>query len=141
MTARENATLVRRWFEEVWNKRSDATVHELLDPAAIGHLEGLVTHNVAEFFAARSILFDAFPDLQVSVEGILAEGDQVAVRWSAEGTHRGQLLGISATGQPVTLRGMTWLRLSDGRIVEGWDAWNQGRLMNELQAAAISNRG
>jgi steroid delta-isomerase-like uncharacterized protein len=96
---------------------------------------------VAEFFAARSILFDAFPDLQVSVEGILAEGDQVAVRWSAEGTHRGQLLGISATGQPVTLRGMTWLRLSDGRIVEGWDAWNQGRLMNELQAAAISNRG
>jgi steroid delta-isomerase-like uncharacterized protein len=141
MTARENATLVRRWFDEVWNKRSDATVHELLHSAAIGHLEGLVTHNVAEFFAARSILFDAFPDLQVSVEGILAEGDQVAVRWSAEGTHRGQLLGISATGQPVTLRGMTWLRLSDGRIVEGWDAWNQGRLMNELQAAAISNRG
>jgi len=141
MTARENATLVRRWFDQVWNKRSDATVHELLDPAAIGHLEGLVTHNVAEFFAARSILLDAFPDLQVSVEGILAEGDQVAVRWSAEGTHRGQLLGISATGQPVTLRGMTWLRLSDGRIVEGWDAWNQGRLMNELQAAAISNRG
>lgn len=140
MTARENATLVRRWFDQVWNKRSDATVHELLDSAAIGHLEGLVTHNVAEFFAARSILLDAFPDLQVSVEGILAEGDQVAVRWSAEGTHRGQLLSIPATGQPVTLRGMTWLRLSDGRIVEGWDAWNQGRLMNELQAAVKSHR-
>ena len=135
MTAPENATLVRRWFDEVWNKRRDATVHELLDPAAIGHLEGLVTHNVTEFLAARSILLNAFPDLRVSVEEILAEGDAVAVRWSAEGTHRGQLLSIPGTGHPITIRGMTWLRLSNGRIVEGWDAWNQGRLMNDLQTA------
>ena len=133
MTAPENATLVRRWFDEVWNERRDATVHELLDPAAIGHLEGLVTHNVAEFLAARSILLNAFPDLRVLVEGILADEDEVAVRWSAEGTHRGQLLSIPCTGHPITIRGMTWLRLSNGCIVEGWDAWNQGRLMNELQ--------
>jgi steroid delta-isomerase-like uncharacterized protein len=135
MTAPENATLVRRWFDEVWNKRRDATVHELLDPAAIGHLEGLVTHNVTEFFAARSILLSAFPDLRVSVEGILAEENEVAVRWSAEGTHRGHLLSIPGTGRPITIRGMTWLRFSNGRIVEGWDAWNQGQLMNELQTA------
>ena len=135
MTAPENATLVRRWFDEVWNERRDATVHELLDPAAIGHLEGLVTHNVAEFLAARSILLNAFPDLRVLVEGILADEDEVAVRWSAEGTHRGQLLSIPCTGHPITIRGMTWLRLSNGHIVEGWDAWNQGRLMNDLQTA------
>jgi predicted ester cyclase len=60
------------------------------------------------------------------------------VRWAAEGTHRGELLGIAATGLHIAIRGMTWLRLSNGRIVEGWDSWNQGRLMSELQAAAAS---
>lgn len=142
MTASENTTLVRRWFDDVWNKRRDATVHELLDPAAVGHLEGLVTHNVTEFFAARSFLLNAFPDLRVIVEGIVAEGDEVAVRWSAEGTHRGELLGIPGTGHPIIIRGMTWLRISNGRIVEGWDAWNQGRLVSELQAAVeVSSKG
>jgi steroid delta-isomerase-like uncharacterized protein len=136
MTATDNAALVRRWLDEVWNQRRDATVHELLDPNAIGHLEGVVTRGVPDFLAARAFLLDAFPDLRVTAEGILAEGDEVTFRWSAEGTHRGDLLGIPATGQPIQFRGMTWLRFSNGRIVEGWDHWNQGRLMSELQAAA-----
>jgi len=138
MTDSDNSALTRRWFDEVWNKRHDATVHELLDPNAVGHLEGLVTRGVAEFFSARSFLVSAFPDLDVTVEATLAQNDQVAVRWSVKGTHRGELLGIPATGTPVTFRGITWLRFSNGRIVEGWDAWNQGRLMAELQTAAKS---
>lgn len=136
MTATDNAALVRRWFDEVWNQRRDATMQELLDPNAIGHLEGLVTHGVKEFAAARSMLLEAFPDIRVHAEAILAQGEEVAIRWSAEATHRGPLLGVAATGQPIRIRGMTWLRLSNGRIVEGWDAWNQGRLMSELQTTA-----
>lgn len=136
MTRSDNSTLARRWFDDVWNKRRDETVHELLDPGAIDHLEGLVTHGVSEFFAARSFLLNAFPDFHITVEAAIAEGDDVAVRWSATGTHRGELLGVPATGNPVALQGITWLRFSSGRLVEGWDAWNQGRLMNELHAAA-----
>jgi steroid delta-isomerase-like uncharacterized protein len=138
MTPTENAAIVRRWFDEVWNQRRDATVHELLDPSSIGHLEGLIARGVAEFFTARSFLLNAFPDLRVTVEALLADEDEAAVRWAAEGTHRGELLGIAATGLQIAIRGMTWLRLSNGRIVEGWDSWNQGRLMSELQAAAAS---
>jgi predicted ester cyclase len=138
MTPSENAAIVRRWFDEVWNQRRDATVHELLDPSSVGHLEGLVAHGVAEFFAARSFLLKAFPDLRVTVEAVLADEDEAAVRWAAEGRHEGELLGIAATGRPIAIRGMTWLRLSNGRIVKGWDSWNQGRLMNELRAAAAS---
>ena len=136
MTATDHAALVRRWLEEVWNQRRDDTVHELLDPEAVGHLEGVVTRGVPDFLAARSFLLQAFPDLRVVPEAILAAGDEVTFRWSAEGTHRGELLGIPATGQAIKFRGMTWLRFSNGRIVEGWDHWNQGRLMSELQAAA-----
>jgi len=135
MAETDNSSLARRWFDEVWNKRRDATVHELLDPNAVGHLEGLVTRGVAEFLAARSFLLTAFPDLHIEVDATVAQGDQVAVRWSVKGTHRGELLGIAATDQPVAIRGISWLRFSNGRIVEGWDAWNQGRLVAELQAA------
>jgi steroid delta-isomerase-like uncharacterized protein len=137
MTETENTAIARRWFDEIWNKRREATIHELLDPNAVGHLEGLVTHGVDEFLAARAFILNAFPDVAISVEATAAQGDEVAVRWSVRGTHRGELLGVPATGRPITIRGMTWLRFTgDGRIAEGWDAWNQGRLMAELQAAA-----
>jgi steroid delta-isomerase-like uncharacterized protein len=136
MPEADNSVIVRRWLNEVWNGRNDATVRELLDPAAVGHLEGLTTQGIDEFFAARAHLLDAFPDFRVEVEALMADGDHVAARWSASGTHRRPLLGIPATGKPIRFRGLTWFTLSDGRIVEGWDVWNQGRLMAELQAAA-----
>jgi predicted ester cyclase len=109
---------------------------EMLHPDAVGHLEGLVTHGVAEFLSARAFLIGAFPDLHINVDDSVCEGDNVVVRWSVTGTHKGDILGIAATGTPVSFRGITWLRFADGRLVEGWDSWNQGKLMQELQAAA-----
>lgn len=138
MTETDNCALALRWLDDIWNKRREATVHELLDPNAVGHLEGLVTRGIDEFLAARSILLKAFPDLSITAEATLAQDDQVAVRWKVHGTHQGELLGIPGTGSSVTFRGITWLRFAKGRITEGWDAWNQGRLMAELQAAASS---
>jgi steroid delta-isomerase-like uncharacterized protein len=131
-----NTVLARRWFDDVWNKRREATITEMLDPGAVGHLEGLVTHGIDEFMSARGYLIGAFPDLHISVEDTASEGDNVAIRWSFTGTHRGDNLGIPATGKAVSFRGITWFRFANGRLVEGWDSWNQGRLMNELQAAA-----
>ena len=131
----DNAALARRWFGEVWNERRDATVHELLAPDALGHLEGLVSRGVDEFLSARAFLLGAFPDLRITVEATASEAENVVVRWSASATHGGDAMGMLATGTPVTFRGITWLRFSNGRIVEGWDAWNQGRLVSQLQAA------
>ena len=137
MTESGNIALARRWFDDIWNKRRDATIHEMLDPKAVGHLEGLVTHGIDEFLAARVFILKAFPDVAVDVDAIIAQGDQVAVRWSVRGTHRGDFLGVAPTDKPITIRGMTWLRFTaEGRIAEGWDAWNQGRLVAELRAAS-----
>jgi steroid delta-isomerase-like uncharacterized protein len=132
MSASENAALARRWFEEVWNQRRDATVTELLADPCEGHMEGGLVRGPREFLAARAALLGAFPDIRVVVEGTLAEGDEVAVRWSASGTHRGEHLGPSASGRPVSFRGISWLRFDRGRVVEGWDSWNLGKLMSEL---------
>jgi steroid delta-isomerase-like uncharacterized protein len=127
-----NADLARRWFDEVWTQRRDETVRELLDPDIVGHMEGLEVRKPEDFLGARAALLNAFPDLRVSVEDVIAEGDRVAVRWSASGTHRGDNLGFEATHRPVSFRGVTWLVFSNGRIVRGWDSWNQGRLLIEL---------
>ena len=136
MSQSANAALARRWFDDVWNTRRETTIAELLDPGAVGHLEGLMTRGVEDFMQARAFLLDAFPDFRITIDDMVSEGDNVAVRWEVTGTHRGDLLGVAATGKAVAFRGITWLRFADGRIVEGWDSWNQGRLMHELQAAA-----
>jgi steroid delta-isomerase-like uncharacterized protein len=135
MPESENATLARRWFTEVWNERSEAAVNELLAPDAAGHMEGgLEVRGPAEFHPVRAALLGAFPDMEVNVDQIISQGDDVVVRWSAKGTHRGEHLGFPASNRAAAFRGMTWLRFQDGKIVEGWDAWNQGRVMRELGA-------
>lgn len=135
MAESSNIALSRRWIDEVWNQRLDATIRELLHPEAVGHLEGLVTRGVGEFLAAREHLTSAFPDFHIEVDDAIAQADKVALRWSATGTHRGTLMDMPATGRAVAFRGLTWFIVRNGRIVEGWDAWNQGRIFDELKAA------
>jgi steroid delta-isomerase-like uncharacterized protein len=133
-----SADLARRWFEEVWNQRRDGTVGELMASVCDGHMEGLDVRGPADFLAARAALLATFPDIAVKVEDVIAEGDKAAVRWSAIGTHRGGELGIPASGRKASFRGMSWMRFANGQIVEGWDSWNLGRLMEELRSASVA---
>ena len=121
-----------RWFREVWNERRRETIDELFPPDAIGHTEN-GDQGPAEFKAAREGLLNAFPEMYVEVEGTAADGDHVVVRWRVRGTHRGDGLGMPATGRPVNFRGMTWLTFKNGVIIEGWDSWNLGRLLESLR--------
>jgi len=134
MSDTSSTQLARRWFNDVWNDRREATIHELLHPDAIGHLEGVDVRGVEEFLQMRAALLEAFPDMRVNVESTIAEGDDVVLRWTASGTHRGAGLGFDATHRPVAFRGITWLRFANGQLVEGWDSWNQGGLIASLQA-------
>lgn len=130
-----NEALARRWFDEVWNQRRTDTVRELLTADSLCHSEttalkgpdAFLDHNLKPFLAA-------FPDLRVTVEGMVSDGDQVAVRWRAVGTHTGDGLGLPPTGRRVDFRGMTWIRYAGGKMVEGWDCWNQTGLMHALRA-------
>lgn len=77
----------------------------------------------------------AFPDLQTRVDDIVAEGDTVAYRWSARGTHQGELFGIAPTRKQVTIWGCSFSRFSGGKIVEDWDAFDSGAIMQQLGVA------
>jgi steroid delta-isomerase-like uncharacterized protein len=137
MSAESNEKLARRWFEEGWNGRSPSVVTELFAADGVGWMEGpdgdVEIRGPEPFLAARAALLDAFPDLSVAIDGTVAQGDDVVVRWSAEGTHRGGGLGFDASGKRIAFRGMTWMRFRDGKVVRGWDSWNQGRLLATLQ--------
>jgi predicted ester cyclase len=130
----ENRRTAIRFFEEVWNVRRDQTIDDVLHPSLAGHMEGAEFTGTGPYKQAREAILSAFPDFQVTVEDTAADGDHVVVRWSARGTHTGIGLGMDASQRRVSFRGMTWLTFAGGRVVEGWDSWNQGALLQSLQA-------
>ena len=132
----ENEALMRRWFRDVWRAGGEKTVDELLAPDIQGFLEGQEIHGPQGFQDFRRQLLDAFPDLAVEVEDVVEQGNRVAIRWRCSATHQGSGLGIPATSKQVTFRGMSWVEIQNGRIVRGWDSWNQGALVQSLMAPA-----
>jgi steroid delta-isomerase-like uncharacterized protein len=84
--------------------------------------------KTAEMFLA------AFPDTAYTIEQQVAEGDYVVTRWSARGTHDGELMGIPATGKTVEVTGIAIDRFSDGKIAESWGNWDTIGLLQQLGA-------
>ena len=127
--ANPNVALSLRWFEEVWNVRRTEIIDELLTPQSVGHMEGADVVGAEGFKKVRQEFLTAFPDLRLAVDGVVGDGDDVVVRWTATGTHTGPGFGGTPTGRVVSFRGMTWLRYRGGKLVEGWDNWDQTALM------------
>lgn len=78
------------------------------------------TEGIEELKVAFRRFHDAFPDLHIALDDVIAAGDRVATRWTATGTHRGELAGISATGRSVRWGGIDVYRFDEGLIVEWW---------------------
>jgi steroid delta-isomerase-like uncharacterized protein len=136
-TASENKALIRRWFEEVWNQGREELIDELRAPEAVatGLGEGTVeSRGPAPFKAFYSNLRSAFPDLHVSIEDMLAEGDRVAVRILLEGTHLGDSLGVPPTGKTVRFSGILIARIGGGKILESWNNLDQLGLLAQIGA-------
>jgi steroid delta-isomerase-like uncharacterized protein len=133
---KKNLALARRWFEEVWNRRRADAVVPLVTPETVGHMESGEVRGVEEFLKVHAEFLTIFPQLQITVEASLAAGDTVVVRWHASATHSGDGLGLKATNKTVNFRGLTWFRFDNGKIMEAWDGWNMGGLIQQLQEGA-----
>ena len=135
MSVEENVKLMRRWFQEVWNERNTQTINELVAPNAVtfGQLEdGQPLRGAAGFAAFAGRILGAFTEIHFVVEDVFGAGDKGVARWSATMTHSGDDLGMPATGKQVRLTGISVVRVSDGKFVEGWDNWDQLGLMKQL---------
>lgn len=138
MSAERNRVLATRWMDEIWNQRRTDILAEVVTAQTVGHADGMPDiHGLDGVRGYCGALLDAFPELRLTVEDMLAQGNDVVVRWRASATHGGGGLGIPATHRPVEFSGLTWMRFDDdGKLLEGWDGWNQGGVMQRLQAAA-----
>ena len=133
-----NKALVRRWFEEVWNKGRPEAIKEMLAEDAIVH--GLSDdpatplRGPADFLPFHTKFRDAFPNIDVIVEDVVAEGDRVAARCSVKGKHEGDGLGFIATGATSEFDGIVIVRIKDGMLVEGWNNWDFMKMYRQLGA-------
>jgi len=136
-----NVALIRRWFDEVWNHGRLETIDELLAPEAVTIGQSgpeAAMRGPREFRAFVEKLRAAFPDIQVTVEDGFEADDKVVARWSATMTHRGDQLGLPASGKQVRITGISIGRVVDGKIVEAWDNWDQLTMMREIGAVSES---
>jgi steroid delta-isomerase-like uncharacterized protein len=135
MSADENIQLMRRWFQEVWNEGRVQTVYELIsaDAVAIGQRGAeKQIHGPEEFVKFVREIRGAFPDIQIKVEDAFAADDKVVLRWSGTMTHTGDTLGIPPSGRAVRSSGITIARIVGGKIVEGWDSWDQLGMLDQI---------
>ena len=127
----ENKQLLRRWFDEVWNNGRADAIEELFDENGIAHgLSDDPSNPIIGPTGYRpfyEVFRQAFPNLMIVIEDMVAEGDKVAARCSVRGKHEGEFMGRSATQSPVEFTGMTIVRIDNGKIVE---AWNNFDFMN-----------
>jgi steroid delta-isomerase-like uncharacterized protein len=132
-----NGDLARRWFSEVWNGGDESAIDLLFAQDGVGHGLGDTDADVHGPEAFKPFVRNfraALPDLHMSIEDLLEQGDKVMVRIVLTGHHDGGGLGVPATGRAVRIEGMVLLRFDKGTIVEGWNSWDQLGLLRQIGA-------
>ena len=135
MSSETNKTLSRRFFEEVFSKGKLNVLDEIIvkdqvnsgpgnPPGLQPGLEG--TKQLVTMYRS------AFPDVHFTIDEQIAEGDKVVTRWTAHGTHQGELQGLPATGKSSTVTGIAVDQIVNGKIVESWGIFDYFAMMQQL---------
>jgi steroid delta-isomerase-like uncharacterized protein len=141
MSVDQNVAAMRRWFQEVWNEGRIQTVYDLMADhvVAVGQeMAGKEIHSPAEFVDLVHRFRGAFKNMHFTVDDAFGSGDRVALRWSATMTHAGDFLDLSATNRQVRITGTTIAQFENGKIIRGWDNWDQAALMQQISSSAAS---
>lgn len=133
MSTEQMKAAATRFIEQGFNKKnlaefdvyfSSSLVDHALPPGMPGGLEGRKMF-ISAFFAA-------FPDLQVQIGDLIVEDDKLVARWTAQGTHQGELMGVPPTGKSAAVAGIAIDRFENGQSVEHWEVFDQMGLMVQL---------
>ena len=132
----ENKALLRRWFDEVWNKGRAEAIDELFAADGVAHGlsddENSPMKGPADFKPFHTTFRGAFPEITVEIEQMIAEGDLVAAICKVRGSHKGDHLGIAATNVAVDFSGICVVRIRDGKIVEAWNNFDFMKLNRQI---------
>lgn len=134
VTEAENKELVRRSNDKIWGAGDLEILEEYV-------AEDYIEYNTASpepirgpegYRANVQMVRAAFPDLDVTTEDLIAEGDKVVTRYTLTGTHEGELMGIEPTGKRVEIEGISIGKIEDGKVVEGWSNIDVMGMMQQL---------
>ena len=131
MSTEENKALTRRGYEAL-NQRNWAAFDALVAPDIVFHNASTTIQGLEPYKQFISMYFTAFPDTHLFIEDIIAEGDNVVVRQTFQGTHKGDLMGIPPTGKQATATGISILRWANGKAVEQWANYDDLGLLQQL---------
>lgn len=120
-----HAEFTQRWFDEVWNNKNADAIDEMFAADGIGNGiyddDGNAIVGPAGYRPFHQKLISAFPDLKVTVEDSVTEGDKIAVRCRVNATHCGEGIGVTPCNTPVEFTFMSIVRIENGKIAEAWN--------------------
>ncbi|HTF26949.1 MAG TPA: ester cyclase [Candidatus Limnocylindria bacterium] len=130
----DNKAVVRRLYEEVWNKRRLELVDEIISPSHALHDPTLTDSSVGPDAYKRQVsrFIVGIPDLRFTIEDIVDEKEKLAVAWTISGTHTGEFMGIPATNKKVYVEGITINHIVDGKIMDSYVSWDTFGMMQQL---------
>ena len=142
MSAEENKAVVRRFLEGILTQGNPDVEDELAAPNFVVHDPSSEAGDVDAEGVKGSIAWShsTFPDLRVTIEDQVAEGDKVATRWRVRGTHQGEMMGVAATGNQVTFTGTQTDYISGGKIVESWSNWDTLGMLQQIGTVPAPGR-
>ncbi len=142
MSTEDNKAIIRRFLEGIFTQGNPDVVDELAAPDFVVHDPSSEVGQVDTEGVKGSIAWshNAFPDLRVTIEDQVAEGDKVATRWTVRGTHRGEMMGAAPTGNQVTFTGTQTDYILGGKIVESWSNWDTLGMLQQIGAVPVPER-
>ena len=133
-TAEQHKAHIRRYFAEVVSKGNLEAVPDFVAPNIVfrGPYTPRPIQGIDSFKELIAMLHAAFSDLLITEEDVIVEGDIVATRWTASGTHKGEFMGTGPSGKPFRFTGTAFYRIANGKIVEAWSVNNSLEIVREL---------
>ena len=134
MSTEQIKVIARRYIEEIWSNGKLEAADEIINEDFIFHgpireVDGLEAFK--QFIAA---IHSTFPDINFTIEDLVAEDEKVVFRWTMTGTHNNEFMGIAATGKHFTVPGMTFAHLSSEKMAEAWLYWDRLGMVEQLGA-------
>ena len=139
MATEQNKTVIRRYYEELWNKGNLGLASDIFAADAVRHDPNTaaptrVAEAIAPYVAMNRT---AFPDLHFTIDDLMVDGDKVVARWTFRGTHNGEYMGVPASGKQVVMGGIGIYRVAGGKITDLWVVSDDLTLMQQIGAFPV----
>ena len=139
----EYENFMHRWFEEVWNRQNEEAIDQMCAEDVVANgltdAEGNTIRGIEAYKNLFRTFVSAYPNIKITVEDTISEGDKIAARCRVTATHEGEGLGIAPTNQPLEFTGIAMVRLNeDGKIAEAWNEFDFMKMYSQLGVLSLN---